>query len=1065
MSIQTGRILVVDDEIELVVALCDSLKAQGYDTVSLSSGKDALDLLNSQSFDLLLTDLMMPGMDGIPLLQAAFKIDPQMVGIIMTGQGTVSAAVEAMKEGAFDYILKPVKLQMLLPILTRALAFRQLRMENIQLRETMAIYKICQTIGHTLEFDTVVNNAADAALQQLEADEVSLMLPTKDGNELYIAVVRGERREGILGNRVPFSQGIAGWVARNQTTVTIKGQVDDQRFTPLHPRPEIRSAVSMPLLAEGRLLGVLNVNSTKGRTFSIGQVKGLNILTSTIAAALDSVGLYSDVQREEERYRSIFENAIYGIFQTSPDVRFLTVNLALSRILGYDSPENLMTSVTDIQTPIYADPQERARFLREMDERGFVSGFETRFLKKNGSRIWVSLNARSVSDSTGKLLYFEGAVTDINDRKLAEEKLKRAERQNELILNCADEGIYGIDMKERFSFVNPAAARRLGYNAEELIGKPCHALIHHTRQDGNPFPKEECLIHRVLTDGIGFRETDHVFWRKDGSFFPVEYTCTSIMEEGRIRGAVVAFMNIGERKKAEDALKQSEERMRLIIEALPIGIRIVQHGSHVYANPALIRMFGYADNNEMEGVSVEAIYTPEDRERVGQAIADIQAGKSPSPVYEATGLTKDDKPFDVTVRLTLIDYRGEPANLFFMTDVSSEKVLRAQLFRAQKMEAIGTLAGGIAHDFNNILGIIMGNAEMALFDNPEESPTYDYMQKVTKAAFRARDLVQQILTFSMQSEHEQMPINIAPIIREALKLLRSSIPSTIEIRQTVDVPFAEDFVLGDPTQIHQILMNFCTNSAHAMRVTGGILEIKYSSIDFSSVDSARPSDLNPGSYLVLTVSDTGHGMSKDVMEHIFEPYFTTKKHGEGTGLGLAVVHGIVKKHAGVITVTSIPGKGATFNIFFPKWCGNSVQPEKERHAQLQRGIESILLVDDEQALLQVMCQMLERLGYTVVPKSSAVAALEEFRAQPDAYDLVITDQTMPKMTGIELSKQLMAIRPNLPVILCTGFSDTLTPEKRRAVGIRALVMKPMIMNDIASTIRKVLNGGSKTDGR
>jgi CheY-like chemotaxis protein len=310
-----------------------------------------------------------------------------------------------------------------------------------------------------------------------------------------------------------------------------------------------------------------------------------------------------------------------------------------------------------------------------------------------------------------------------------------------------------------------------------------------------------------------------------------------------------------------------------------------------------------------------------------------------------------------------------------------------------------------------------------------------------------------------------MPINITPIIKEALKLLRSSIPSTIEIRQTVDVPFAEDFVLGDPTQIHQILMNFCTNSAHAMRVTGGILEIKYSSIDFSSVDSVRPSDLNPGSYLVLTVSDTGHGISEDVMEHIFEPYFTTKEHGEGTGLGLAVVHGIVKKHAGVITATSVPGKGATFNIFFPKWRGGLVQPDKETLALLQRGVESILLVDDEQALLDVMRQMLERLGYTVVPKSSSVAALEEFRAQPDAFDLVITDQTMPKMTGLELSKQLMAIRPDLPVILCTGFSDCLTPEKRKAAGIRALVMKPMNMNDIASTIRKVLKGGSKTDGR
>ncbi|MBI5590729.1 MAG: PAS domain S-box protein [Deltaproteobacteria bacterium] len=1059
MSIRTlGRILIVDDEIELAAALCDSLKAQGYDTVSFPSGNDALELLKSQSFDLLLTDLMMPEMDGITLFQAALEIDPHLVGIIMTGQGTVPTAVEAMKAGVIDYILKPFKLQMLLPVLTRALAFRRLSMENIQLRETMAIYEMCQTIAHTLEFDTVANKAADAALQQLEADEVSLMLPTQDGNDLYIAVVRGERREGILGNRVPFSQGIAGWVARNQSTVMLEGQVDDQRFTPLCPRPEICSAVSMPLLAGGRLIGVLNVNSTKGRKFTLGQIKGLHILTSTISAALESAGLYNEVQRAEERYRSIFENAVYGIYQTSPEGRFLTSNPALARILGYNSPEDLVSSVTDIRKQVYADPEERARFLREMDEWGFVTGFETQFLKNDGSRIWVSINARCVSNATGKLIYFEGSIADINDRKIAEESLRRVERRNEMILNCAGEGIYGMDLEGRFSFVNPAAARMLGYGIEEQIGKSCHALIHHTRLDGSPNPEGKSMILGLLSDGISLQETDDVFWRKDGSSFPIEYTGTPIMEEGKIRGAVVTFKDISERKKAEDALKQSEERMRLIIESSPIGMRIVQHGRHVYANPAMIRMFGYADNDEIEGLPIETFYTPEDRERVRQAIADTQAGKATSPVYEATGLTRDGKHFDVTVRMTPVDYRGQPAILAFITDVSSEKALRAQLFRAQKMEAIGTLAGGIAHDFNNILGIIMGNAEMALFDTPEEAPAHGCMERITKAAFRARDLVQQILTFSRQSEHEQMPLNIAPIIKETVKLLRSSLPSTIEIVQEINVPFSGDAVLVDPTQIHQVLLNLCTNSAHAMRETGGVLEIKYSLIEFSSGNLAMPSDLSPGCYVELTVSDTGHGMSKDVMERIFEPYFTTKIQEEGTGLGLSVVHGIVKKHAGGITVTSVPGKGSIFHVFLPKWQGSPVEPEQKIHAPLQRGTESILLIDDEQELLEAVCQMLERLGYTVAPESSGVEALEAFRVRPDAFDLVITDQTMPKMTGIELSKQLMAIRPDLPVILCTGFSDGLTPEKCKASGIHALVMKPVVMNRIAGTIREVLDG-------
>ncbi len=639
-------------------------------------------------------------------------------------------------------------------------------------------------------------------------------------------------------------------------------------------------------------------------------------------------------------------------------------------------------------------------------------------------------------------------------RCAAEEALRQSEERYRSLVETSFDWIWEINAQANYTYVSSRVREILGYAPEEVVGRTPFDFM-----SADEARRVKAIFTGIASERRPFCLLENINLHRDGRPVVLETSGAPVFgQDGDFIGYRGTDRDITERKKAQDALRHSEERMRLIIESSPIGMRIVQQGRHVYANPALIRMFGYADNEEMEGLPADSFYLPEDRQRVRQSIADIQAGMLPSPVYEATGLTKSGKHFDVTVRVTPIDYRGKQASLAFITDVSTEKSLRTQLFRAQKMEAIGTLAGGIAHDFNNILGIIMGNTEMALLDTPEDSPTYDFLQQVTKAAFRAKDLVKQILTFSRQGEQEQRPLHIIPIIKEALKLLRSSLPTTIAIRQEISVPFAQDSVFADSTQIHQILMNLCANSAHAMREAGGILEVNYSSMDFSAEDLNKPHDLSPGSYLVLLVSDTGHGMSKEVMERIFEPYFTTKKPEEGTGLGLAVVHGIVKKHGGAITVTSAPGEGSAFHIFLPRWHGSGVDQKRDIHSPLQRGTESILLVDDEKALIEAVQRMLEQLGYTVVAKTCGVEALEEFRARPDAFDLVITDQTMPKMTGLDLSRELMAIRPDLPVILCTGFSENLTAEKCKASGVRALLMKPVALSSISSTIRKVLNG-------
>jgi PAS domain S-box-containing protein len=386
-----------------------------------------------------------------------------------------------------------------------------------------------------------------------------------------------------------------------------------------------------------------------------------------------------------------------------------------------------------------------------------------------------------------------------------------------------------------------------------------------------------------------------------------------------------------------------------------------------------------------------------------------------------------------------------------------KKKLEARLRQAEKMQAIGTLAGGIAHDFNNILGVIMGYTELTLLDVPEGTKMYSNLDQVLKASERARDLVKQILAFSRQSEQEREPVQLGSIVKEALKMLRRSLPTTIDIRQNIEKESGT--VLADAIQIHQVLMNLCTNAAHAMGDTGGVLNVDLSDVDLDIDAAANFPGLKPGPYVRLTVSDTGHGIDGSILERIFDPFFTTKDKGKGTGMGLAVVHGIVKSYSGAITVYSEPEQGATFHVYFPRServIGSSTGTGNGGPSPAG-GKEEILFVDDEKQLVNMGKQMLERLGYHVTPCTSSVEAIEAFRAQPQKFDLVITDQTMPNITGLELAKKLMEVRLDIPVILCTGFSEVILKEKNKAVNIRKILMKPIVAHDLAVTIRKVLD--------
>ncbi len=388
---------------------------------------------------------------------------------------------------------------------------------------------------------------------------------------------------------------------------------------------------------------------------------------------------------------------------------------------------------------------------------------------------------------------------------------------------------------------------------------------------------------------------------------------------------------------------------------------------------------------------------------------------------------------------------------------TEKKELLVQLQQAQKMESIGTLAGGIAHDFNNILSAILGFSELAMNRDPnqltDDMELKDDLSEILKAGTRAKELVKQILAFSRQTDHETRPLRVDAMIKEVAHLMRSTLPATIRIEKSIETGGE---ILADPTHIHQVLMNLCTNAYHAMRPKGGVLKIELRAVTFDEKNPPPLPDMPADTYAAISISDTGTGIARDILPRIFDPYFTTKAKGEGTGLGLAVAHGVVKSHNGHITVKSTPGKGTTFDLFFPAVRHSEIAADSEPGDNLPGGNQRILFVDDELAILKVNKIRLERLGYRVEMKDQSTEALALFEKHPESVDLIITDMTMPELTGAQLAKACLRIRPDIPIILCTGYSELISEAAAKEIGIRDYVMKPILIKDLANAIRRAV---------
>lgn len=513
-----------------------------------------------------------------------------------------------------------------------------------------------------------------------------------------------------------------------------------------------------------------------------------------------------------------------------------------------------------------------------------------------------------------------------------------------------------------------------------------------------------------------------------------------------------------ERKLQKEAL-ENEAKYRLLAEnTIDCIWKVNMDLEFTYINPAVFHYLGYTPE-EFIGSRLLDHSPPEQIDKIKEIIANALADlpDETATVFEGNFYHKNGEeiPSEVIGKV-LLDDKGNAIGLQGTTrDIRERKKAEKTLQQARKMEAIGTLAGGIAHDFNNILSPIIGFAELALDDIEEGSRLQDEIDTILKGAIRAKELVKQILIFGREQAQEFRPLRVQVVIEEAMKLIKSSLPATIKISQNIDMDCG--LVMADYTQIHQLIMNLCTNAYHAMEETGGSFEITLGEMEARPDDVLNKFSLKAGRYVKLTVSDSGHGMEPEVLRRIFDPYFTTKESGKGTGLGLAVVHGIVKECGGELKVYSEPGRGSVFHVFLPLIDAKSAETHAVSLEKPEGGSERILLVDDEEIIVSVEKKILERFGYMVTGRTSSIEALATFSADPDGFDLVITDLTMPDLSGEVLIKELLKIRPDIPVILCTGFSDKWSEKDADIPGFKAFLIKPVVVDDLIGTVRQVLD--------
>jgi PAS domain S-box-containing protein len=758
------------------------------------------------------------------------------------------------------------------------------------------------------------------------------------------------------------------------------------------------------------------------------------------------------ILKEKNLLQQVMETSPVGITMVDEKGNISMANARAEEILGlkrsdiykrrYNDQE---WQIKDVQGNAYPDDQLPFELVKKSGKSVF--GIKHSLVWPDGKKVLLSINATPLLDRSGNFNGMVSALVDITERKQAEESLQESESRFRSIYENTAVGLAQVSLDFKIISANEAYCIMLGYQDKDLVGR-------HLKEITHPDVIEENIQKQAnLASGkIDHYRMEKKFIHKNGK------TVHAILDANLIRdpsGKAIYFLgsvvDITERKRAEMDLQSQKKLLKGVLDSIKdtIGVQLPDH-TMVQYNRA-----GY----ELLGLTEDQVYGKKCYELLGRAAPCDLCATSRTIISRRMETLENfipelDRHFLCTSNPVLDENGNIKLIIEQLTDITEKKKMDAMLQQAQKLESIGSLAGGIAHDFNNLLFPIVGLSEIMLNDFPPGSPKHHDIQQIYKAGNRGRELVQQILSFSRQSERHLIPVHIQKILKEVYKLCRATIPADIPITRDIQTDCRP--VLADPTQIHQIAMNLITNAYHSVEPTGGSISIQLKEITYSQDDN--PADhLESGAYVMLSVSDTGTGIDPVIKDKIFDPYFTTKEKGRGTGLGLATVYGIVKAHGGDIRVYSEVGEGACFHVYLPVLEKTETIDTHEQRQTIPKGTEHILLVDDEPSIVHLEKQMLERLGYRITSFTGSKDALAAFETDPSQFDLVLTDMNMPHLNGMQLAKKLIAARPDIPIIICTGFSERTNITKIEASGIRGLLMKPVGMMDLAHKVREVLD--------